>query len=171
MNCPKCGLLAVPEQNFCRSCGESLQMITQRLQPPLVSQLESQAPIYTREKTDRTNILMSWGLIIMFLGVAIGVIGKKLMHDEVVTVIGVLVSLAGMFLSVYPYVMLSPRLKHREEPSSESKLEAQSEPRKSLSQERTTEYVPSIAERTTGLLTNSEVTRKPAPAKGSGEIR
>jgi hypothetical protein len=94
-------------------------------------------------------------MIILFLGAAIGVVGKKLMHDEVVTVIGVLVALAGMFLSVYPYVMLPPRSKRRGEPSSEFELEAQSEPQKNLPQERTTEYVPSIAERTTDLLTSS----------------
>jgi hypothetical protein len=168
MNCPKCGLRAEPEQKFCRSCGESLQMITQRLQSTPVSQLESQAPIYTGEKTDRTNTLLSWGMIILFLGAAIGVVGKKLMHDEVVTVIGVLVALAGMFLSVFPYVMLPPRSKHK---ASESELKAQSEPQKSLPQERPTEYVPSVAERTTDLLTSSGVERKPARVKRSGEIR
>ena len=160
MNCPKCGLPAAPEQKFCRSCGESLQMITQRLHNPIA--------IYTREETDRPNRLVLWGLLIMFLGASIGVVGKKLMHEDVVTVIGVLVAFAGMFLSVYPYVLPPTRGKHRGSPSSESEVKAQSE-QKSLPPERTTEYVPGITERTTDLLTNSVVTRKQAEAKKSQE--
>lgn len=169
MNCPKCGLPAAPEQKFCRSCGESLQMITQRLHDPaVISHLESQTAIYTREETDRPNRLVSWGLIIMFLGASIGVVGKKLMHEDVVTVIGVLIAFAGMFLSIYPYVLLPTRGKHRGSPSSESEVKGQSE-QKSLPQERTTEYVPGITERTTDLLTNSVVTRKQPEAKKSQE--
>ena len=155
MNCPKCGLSAVADQKFCRSCGENLQMITQRLhKPTTLPQLESQAPIYMREDADRTRPLVSWGLIIMFLGVAIGVVGKKLMHDDLVTVIGVLIALAGMLLSVYPYVSLPSRSKHRGSSPTDSELKGQSEPQ-SLLEERPIEYVPGVTERTTDLLTNS----------------
>ncbi len=146
MICPKCGLQAVAEQKFCRSCGENLQMITQRLPKP--------ATVSRREETDRTNSLLSWGFIIMFLGAAIGVVGKKLMHEEVVTVIGVLLALAGMFLSVYPYVLAPRRSRHGDSPSSESELQ------KSLPHERMTDYVPGVTERTTDLLADSVVTRK-----------
>ncbi len=31
MHCSKCGLQVVPDQKFCRSCGATLQMITQPL--------------------------------------------------------------------------------------------------------------------------------------------
>ena len=169
MDCPKCGSHTVPEQKFCRSCGASLQMATQRLpKPATVSRVENQPPIYTREETERTNSLLSWGFIVMFAGVAIGVVGKKLMHDEIVTVIGVLAALAGMFLSAYPYV-LPQRLKHGDSSSSESEVEAQSERQKSLPHERPIEYVPGITERTTDLLTNSVVTRKRAKAEKSQE--
>jgi hypothetical protein len=164
MNCPQCGLNAEPEQKFCRSCGASLQIITQRL-----SQLESPAPTYTREESGRTNSLTSWGLIIMFLGAAIGVVGKKLLYEDMVTVIGVLVALAGMFLSVYPYVSIPARSKRRGSTSSESELEGQSELPKSLPPERTIEYVPGITERTTDLLTGSAVPRRRAEGKDSEE--
>ena len=45
----------------------------------------------------------------MFIGVAIGVIGKKLVHDDIVTVVGILLALAGMFMTAYPYLAPSRR--------------------------------------------------------------
>lgn len=157
MNCPKCGSQTVSEQKFCRSCGESLQIHTQRLpQPNSVAQLDSKAP----ENIERTNSFLSWGLIILFVGAAIGVIGKKVVHQEEVIAVGVLLALAGMFLSVFPYVLPPRRSKQRGGPPAEAELEAQSETRKSLPQERPTEYVSSITERTTDLLTDSAVPRE-----------
>ncbi|MFN2493146.1 MAG: hypothetical protein ABR501_09725 [Pyrinomonadaceae bacterium] len=43
----------------------------------------------------------------MFVGAAIGVIGKKLMHDYIVTIVGILLSLAGMFLRSF-HIFLRP---------------------------------------------------------------
>jgi len=93
----------------------------------------------------------------MFVGVAIGVIGKKLMHEEIVTVIGILMSLAGMFLTGYPYLRPSSR-KDSRSASSSRELTKQSPPVNQLPEGRT-DYVPSITERTTDLLKSSEVRR------------
>jgi hypothetical protein len=95
----------------------------------------------------------------MFIGVAIGVIGKMLMHEEIVTVVGVLVSLVGMFLTVYPYLSPSPRRKHDSIRSSQPEVLTRSQPTRSLPLESNVEYVPSITERTTELLKNSAATR------------
>jgi hypothetical protein len=90
----------------------------------------------------------------MFIGVAIGVIGKMLVHEEVVTVVGVLVSLAGMFLTVYPYLSPSLRRIYVSTASSQPEVPTQSQPGY-LPQESSIEYVPSVTERTTDLLKNS----------------
>jgi hypothetical protein len=95
----------------------------------------------------------------MFIGVAIGVIGKMLMHQEMVTVVGVLVSLVGMFLTVYPYLSSSPRQKHDSIISSQPEVLTQPQPAKSLPLESSIEYVPSVTERTTDFLKNSAATR------------
>jgi hypothetical protein len=96
--------------------------------------------------------LVLWGFIIMFVGAAVGVVGKKLMHEDIVTVVGVLMSLAGMFLTVYPYLAPVGKKHDRSPYSPPEKLPA-SQP-KSLPKERDIDYVPSITERTTNLLEN-----------------
>lgn len=159
MSCPKCGLQTLSEQKFCRSCGASLQMTTQPLaEPTALSELPRTPGLILTHDNQRTNRLVLWGLIIMLVGVAIGVIGKKLIHEDLVTVVGVLVSLAGMFLTVYPF--LSPsRAKRQSSSSAQPEVLTPPQPPKTLPQESNAEYVPSITERTTDLLKNSAPTR------------
>ena len=160
MNCPKCGLQAQPDQKFCRACGASLQMSTQPLaERAKRSDLETRPAIIVKDERRRANRLTPWGFIIMFIGVAVGIIGKKLMHDEIVTVIGALVSVAGMFLTVYPYLSPSSRQKTKSSPSSQPEVLIQSQPGKYLPHASSIEYVPSITERTTNLLENSAAIR------------
>jgi hypothetical protein len=127
--------------------------------PATVSDLEGTSAIGFKSEGQRGNRLTLWGFIIMFIGVAIGVTGKMLMHAEMVTVVGVLVSLVGMFLTAYPYLSPSPRQKHDSIPSSQPEVLTRSRLTKNLPQESGIEYVPSITERTTELLKNSTATR------------
>ena len=160
MNCPKCGLQTSADQKFCRSCGASLQMITQPLaEHAALSAPERTPAIIFKDEKPRANGFMPWGFIIMFIGVAIGVIGKMLMHEEMVTVIGVLVSLVGMFLTVYTSLSPSPRQTYDSLASSQPEALTQSQPTKYLPQGSNIEYVPSITEKTTDLLKNPAATR------------
>jgi len=160
MICPKCGSQPLTDQKFCRSCGASLQMTTQPLgEPATVSKLERRSAKSLESDEQRGKGLVRWGLIIMLIGVAIGLLGKKLLHQDIVTVVGVLISLAGMFLAVYPYLSPSRSLKYVTPPHSTPKGLMPQQPSKYLPQGRDAEYVPSITERTTDLL------RNPAPTK------
>ena len=159
MNCPKCGLQTLPDQKFCRSCGDKLQMITQPLAEHAPVARAEKPAIISKTETQRARGLTLWGFIIMFIGVAIGVIGKMLMHEEMVTVVGVLVSLVGMFLTVYPYLSPSRRQKQDYIPSSQPEALTQPQPTRYLPPESNIEYVPSITEKTTDLLKNSAATR------------
>ena len=159
MTCPKCGLQTNSEQKFCRSCGASLQLITQPLaeHPSVPDPQKAPANIFGNRRGSNFAL---WGFTIMFLGVAIGVIGKKLMHDDIVTVIGVLLSLVGMFLTVYP--VLSPARLRAPQSGPNSRPEELT-PSKSagyLAAGNATEYVPAITERTTDLLENSTATKQ-----------
>lgn len=170
MNCPKCGLQTLPDQKFCRSCGDRLQIITQPIvEHAAVARLDETPAIIFKDEPQRANRLSLWGFIIMFIGVAIGVIGKMLLHEEMVTVVGVLVSLLGMFLTVYPYLLPSPRRKYDTIASSQPEALTQSQPTKYLPPESIIEYVPSISERTTELLTNSAATSPKEKEGGEAE--
>lgn len=162
MSCPKCGLQTLPGQKFCRSCGASLQMTTQRLvRPATISDSERTLATGVAAGRRRGQTLALWGFIIMFIGVAIGVVGKKLVHDDIVTVVGILFSLAGMFMTAYPY--LSPsRRQHDSGPPSPPEVLTQSQSTRYLSPESNIEYVSSVTERTTDLLeTPAATTSRP----------
>jgi len=167
MTCPKCGWQTLTEQKFCRSCGANLQITTQPLADGNAAISEPPRTSISTRTSERAKTLVLWGFIVMFVGAAIGVVGKKLMHEDIVTVLGVLMSLAGMFLAVYPY-LVSPRAKQDLSPRSQTEELAAFQLPKSLPKEREIDYVPSITERTTNLLEN-----RPAATpkhKESGEL-
>jgi hypothetical protein len=114
---------------------------------------------------------MLWGFIVMFVGVAIGVVGKKLLHDDLVATIGILISLAGMFATVYPHLSQSPRRRPRPTPSSDPEPLIESLPTKELVENKI-EYIPSVTERTTNLLdTSTPRVSRPAQDKVLTEKR
>lgn len=165
MNCPKCESTVRPNQKFCRACGASLQIITQPLADDLAISASSQTPKYPLKNERRwVNKLPMWGFIIMFLGVITGVMGKMLMHDEMVIFTGVLFSLIGMFLTVFPYVLPSPQPKY--DSTSVTQPESLTQSRLNyLPQESGAGYIPSITERTTNLLPYP-IETKPGQKKG-----
>ena len=151
MNCPQCGLEVVVGQRFCRSCGASLQLITRPLSATTgVDRPDKPATVILHEK-QRPNGMVFWGFIAMFVGAVIGVTGKKLMHQDVVTFVGILVSLVGLFLTALPYA-LPLRRKHLSSPTSETGLPISSSSKARLPQPTSAGDVPSITERTTDLL-------------------
>jgi hypothetical protein len=136
-------------------------MTTQRLaKPQAVTDLGRTATTGAKGEDERTNHFVLGGFILMLIGVAIGVVGKKLLHEDIVTVVGVLIALVGIFLEVYPY--LAPSRRKQGESSFASQPEVLTPPQATeyLPDASSIEYVPSITERTTNLLTNS-ATRKP----------
>lgn len=130
------------------------------------SDREETPEIDLKGEAQRRNNLVLWGFIIMFIGVAIGVVGKKLLHEDIITVVGVLISLLGMFLTVYPYLAPRPRRKHDSTPSPP---EVVTRPTAYLPQ-GTFEYVPSITERTTDLLKNSVAGRPDEKENEESEV-
>ncbi len=163
MTCVKCGALAPANQKFCRSCGASLELTTQPLSPA-GSLAETKTPSPTRYEGGRQggNGMLMVGMILLFIGVAIGVVGKKLLYQDVVTVVGVLISLLGMFLTAFPYLSPPRRKGLPEVEPQPASFERSAQPKYLPDQDRA-EYIPSITERTTNLLSTPTQTRSASP--------
>ena len=113
----------------------------------------------TKGGDERAKRFVLWGFLIMLIGAAIGVVGKMLLHEDIVTVVGVLISLAGMFLVVYPYLAPSRRKEVDSSFSSEPEVLITPQRTEYLPDGSGIEYVPSVTERTTNLLKNSATKR------------
>ena len=161
MTCPKCGLQILADQKYCRSCGAPLQLNTQRLvEPETVTDIARTSAIAAADGKHSEHNFLLWGFITMLVGAAIGVVGKKLLYEDVITVIGVLVSLVGMFLVVYPYLVPARRKNDDSRFSSQPEILTPSQPTRRLPQASRSEFVPSITEATTDLLKDPVARRR-----------
>ena len=134
-------------------------METQRLAKPQVGTDPGRpSTIGSKEEDQRANQFVLWGFILMFIGVAIGVVGKKLLYQDIVTVVGVLISLGGMFGTVYPYLAPTRRKVDSNFPS-QPEILTPPKTTEYLPDASSIEYVPSITDRTTKLLKNSATKR------------
>jgi hypothetical protein len=88
----------------------------------------------------------------MFAGVITGVIGKMLIHVDIVTVFGILLSIAGMFMVAYPYLSPLPRRKRDVILPPNPQILTPSETTKKLPQISDLDFVSSVTEGTTDLL-------------------
>jgi hypothetical protein len=136
-------------------------MATQQIvRPATISDLGPPSAIGSKGGKQRGNNFVLWGFIIMFIGAALGIVGKMLVHEDIITVVGVLTSLVGMFLVGYPYLSPSRREEGDSSSSSQPEVLTPRQPAKYLPQGSTIEYVPSVTERTTDLLKNSAAKRR-----------
>lgn len=166
MNCPKCETQAAPNQKFCRACGENLQVITKPLtQAVQASNLKITPEVIRKNKTSWTRRMALWGFIIMFIGVINAIFGKMVAHDEMITFTGVLLTVVGMFLTVFPYVFSSSRANNNSASVAQPEQISIIQSHKLLPPENDIDYVPSITERTTNLL-NYPIKTKPQESGG-----
>ena len=132
MNCPACGSQITSNQKFCRSCGGGLEPA-------------GRGAIGLRNRMARS------GFIAMFAGLMIAVTGAILLHLDVVIFIGVMATIAGMFLVGYSS-MMPARPKNKARPSTQSETLEKAETTKKLPPMTDIDFVPSVTERTTSLL-------------------
>src|SRR5262245_27515613 len=162
MFCPNCGNQAAADQKFCRSCGMNLQKVTPALIEHLAETGSDQLPLEPSEanrRSVRRNVL--WGTATMFIGIAYGIVGKIMIHEDMVTGAGALVAIIGMFWLVYTFLSagfepaasfgLAPAARNLSQP--DGAPDAKTTGR--LSPEMAPGIMPSVTERTTDLLANA----------------
>ncbi len=165
MYCPSCGNMAAEDQKFCRSCGMNLQKVA----PALAEHLAEIVSCQSESATDIRRLAVRrvmWGATLLFSGIAIGIVGELIAHDETVRGAGSLISIVGIFWIVYSALSAIYRLTFTERRlPGESKL-SEAKTTDQLLPERLGQLTPSsIAERTTDLLGNAPY--QPADGKRS----
>ena len=152
MNCPKCGSQTTSAQQFCRTCGAGLQTL-----PDLaaVSSQEHKRENVGEADSSPFNNIMRIGLFVMFAGVMIAIVGKTLLHLDLVTNVGVLMNVVGMFLIVYSLLGPSRRTNVNRVQTGHLKELPKAKTTGKLAPMSDIDFVPSVTERTTDLLETS----------------
>ena len=149
MHCPGCGTQSSMEQKFCRVCGMNLDALSKALAAQDLSfAADDSHTDAARHSRRRMMSWVRWGVIIMFAGGFIGITGKKLMHNEIMSGVGALIALAGMFL--VGFGSLAPRKRSRQ--TKAAIAPEQAKPTVPLTLELPPASVSSVTERTTELL-------------------
>ena len=144
MYCPNCGKSNPNEQRYCRSCGLSLQAISQTLDHEL-SAGGTATEIIRREQKGWPNPLL-YGLLMLTLGIIIVIIGQRLLGEKSIADIGILIALLGIGLLGFKGVLLTlSQFGLPTQPTALSDAEAQTK----LPAASQFGAVPSVAEQTT----------------------
>lgn len=113
--------------------------------------------IVSRDQRPQGNVAF-WGFIVMFIGAALGVIGKMVVHWDVLTAVGALTAMAGMFLIGYP--SLASLRRGKVASPSQEQLPTGPQVERLLPTPGDNDFVPSVTERTTNLLQTEQRTPK-----------
>jgi hypothetical protein len=99
MYCPNCGKENSVEQRFCRSCGLSLQTISQALTHELsvTESPDKSVEVFNHERKGWQNPLL-YGFLIIMLGLIIAIFGKLILAEKLIADIGVVIALLGVGL-------------------------------------------------------------------------
>ena len=102
MHCPSCGTEISTTLKFCRSCGMSLELVSKAMAEHLSADASPVAKAETDKRVLQRMIkTMGVGGVIVFAGIVIVVIGRKLLHNELADLIGGLILLAGAFIMAF----------------------------------------------------------------------
>ena len=107
MYCPNCGKENPEKPRFCRSCGLGLQTISQALVTELSATKSDYSSIEIVEpKQKRWRNPLMYGFLMLLLGMAIVIFGKKIAVEQLIADLGTLIALLGIGLLGFKGVSL-----------------------------------------------------------------
>lgn len=151
MYCPNCGKENSDEQRFCRSCGLSLQAISQVLVSELSeNELDSNSTKVVKHEQRRLHNPLLYGFLLLLLGMMIIIFGKKIIVEQLIADIGTLIAVLGVALFGYKGVLLM--LQPQSSSPSQIKTLPESDPTAKLPPALQPDAPPSVTEHTTRTL-------------------
>jgi hypothetical protein len=107
MYCPNCGKENPEMPRFCRSCGLGLRTISEALVNELSATKsdDSSIEIVEPEQKRWRNPLM-YGFLMLLLGMAIVIFGKKIVVEQLIADLGMLIAMLGIGLLGFKGVSL-----------------------------------------------------------------
>jgi hypothetical protein len=147
MYCPNCGKENPEKPRFCRSCGLGLQTISQALGNELSATKsdDSSIEIVEPEQKRWRNPLM-YGFLMLLLGMAIVIFGKKIAVEQLIADLGMLIAILGIGLLGFKGVSL---LRAQSGSSRQSKTLLESKPTTELPLALPSREPASVTEHTT----------------------
>jgi hypothetical protein len=108
MHSPNCGTRASAEQKYCRSCGLGLQAVSQIVAAHAAASgpnpaREEQVEIDKYQYVRMWKRMWGWGFAVLFAGLFLSIVGKKIIHDEIVTAVGAIIAITSLWPLVYPF--------------------------------------------------------------------
>ncbi len=103
MHCPNCANESDLDQKFCRKCGFNLAPVSKLMQTDSGSDQKSELPKLERDKLLMRHMVrwMMWGMLIMLIGIVAIVVNKQLKLDQLLGLIGSLITLGGVSVMMY----------------------------------------------------------------------
>jgi len=158
MHCPNCANESDLDQKFCRKCGFNLEPISK-----LIRAGSGGDDDWKLSKLELDKLLMrrmvSWmmrGMLIMLIGIILIVVNKQLKLDQLVGLLGTLITLGGVSVMMYGLLdtMRGGGLKKGKPKEMEASSPSEIEPASTTKEleERLPVPLGSVTERTTQLL-------------------
>jgi hypothetical protein len=103
MHCPNCGNESDLDHKFCRKCGFNLAPVSKLIVAGSADDDEAKLLRSERDKLLMRRMVswMSWGMLIMLLGIVLIVVNKQLQLDKLIGLIGTLTALGGVSVATY----------------------------------------------------------------------
>ena len=153
MHCPNCGKESSIDLKFCRSCGMSLETVSKAIAAHQSAPGSKAEPVKDDKRAlRRMSITLFWSIVVLFLGALLLGINKKMLHNDLVGMIGLLLTIVGPILSAYAVMSPLWRQANKSSTVTEPKLTIESESKLHTSPEGLPAPPPSITERTTNIL-------------------
>lgn len=102
MHCPNCGKETSTDQKFCRACGMNLEVVSKAVESHQSgSDSDKPASKYENSAVRQLGMILFLGIILLMIGAGVLSINKKMIHNDWVGLIGLLLVLGGPLLSAY----------------------------------------------------------------------